>query len=230
MSHQVSHSLTAHASYTHARAMASRGFIDTVNQIYQSRALSTTNDVNHSVTVNAVAYLPLGKGRLFFSGANRWMDELINGWEVSPILTWYSGFAWRPGGNWEMASTGAPVNQSMGVAHTILPPDASHKGTRIRGVTPCVGTRDPETNAVILGPAGVAAGCTSARFVTAASGFSVVRPNIDFGVRQPGAYSFDSSFSKNFKYPRSYEGLPLGENELADSRGFDQRVQPPELG
>jgi hypothetical protein len=32
-------------------------------------------------------------------------------------------------------------------------------------------------------------------------GYSVGRTNIDFGVREPGAYKFDMAVSKNFKIP-----------------------------
>jgi hypothetical protein len=202
--HQVSRSLTAHVSYTHSRAMTSSGFIDTVNQIYLPHQVSTSNDVNHSITFDAVGYLPIGKGRMLLTNANPLIDAVIGGWEVSPIVTYYSGFAWRPSGNWEMAQTGAPVNQSMAVTHKILPPDANHRNYRIRGANPCVGTRDPVSNAIIPGPSAVAAGCGSpgqVLFVTAASSYSLGRPNETFGVRQPGAYTFNSSFSKNFHVP-----------------------------
>jgi hypothetical protein len=156
------------------------------------------------------------------------VDEIVNGWEITPIYTYYSGFAWRPqdsggtkdsdgnnstlydqAGNWEMASTGGPINKSMGVNHTILPPDGNHNYSRIRGVTPCVGYKDPNTGAVIPSPAATAAGCSSIDFVRAPVGvgangsqtYGVGRQNIDFGVRQPGAYKLDIAASKNFSIP-----------------------------
>lgn len=190
--------------------MSSGGFIDTVNQIYLSRYVSGTNDVNHSITFDAVGYVPIGRGRMLLTNANPWIDAVVGGWEIAPIVTYYSGFAWRPSNsqNWEMAQTGAPVTKSMAVSRTTLPPDANHRGFRIRAVTPCVGTRDPNSGAIVPGPAAVAAGCgtpSQILFVTAAttgsSAFSVARQNEDFGVRQPGAYNFNSSFSKNFHVP-----------------------------
>jgi hypothetical protein len=140
------------------------------------------------------------------------------------VWSYYSGFAWRPsdsGGsgtpyydtaaNWEMAD-GSPINRSMGAPQTILQPDGAHKFSRIRGVTPCVGYRDPSSGAVIPSPAATAANCSAITFVRSAASqtndafghptnYAVGRNNIDFGVRQPGAYKFDATLSKNFAIP-----------------------------
>jgi hypothetical protein len=212
-SHQVNRSLSLHGSYTHAKSESSGGWLDTVNRVW-ARQVSTSNDVNHSITFSGVGYLPFGRGRLLLPNANTLVDEIVNGWEIAPIFSYYSGFAWRPtdsggsgglydsAGNWEMASTGEAINTSMGVNHTILPADGNHKDKRLRGVTPCVGYKDADTGAIISSPAATAAGCTSIQFVRMpTSGYSVGRANIDFGVREPGAYKFDMAVSKNFKIP-----------------------------
>jgi hypothetical protein len=215
-SHQVSSSLTLHATYTHAISETSGGWVDTVNRVF-ARQRSTGNDINHSITFSGVGYLPFGRGRLLASNANRLVDTFINGWEISPLFTYYSGFAWRPtdsggpqgtplydyAGNWEMASTGGAISQSMGVKHTILPPDGTHGYKRIRGVTPCVGYKDTDTGQIIPSPAATAAGCSSIEFVRAPNGYAVGRANTDFGVRQPGAYRLDIAASKNFKIPEA---------------------------
>lgn len=173
-------------------------------------------DVKHQVTLSGVAVLPFGRNRLLLSNVNRIVDEIVNGWEITPLYTYYSGFAWRPqdsggsgstfydhAGNWEMAS-GGPISQSMGVSHTILPPDGQHNYSRIRGVTPCVGYKDTNTGAVIPSPAAVAAGCSSnIQFVRAPNSYAVARQNIDFGIRQPGAYELDIAASKNFSIPEA---------------------------
>jgi hypothetical protein len=91
----------------------------------------------------------------------------------------------------------------MGVSHTILPPDGNHKDSRIRGVTPCVGYRDTDTGDIIPSPAATAAGCTNIEFVRAPNGYAVGRQNVDFGVRQPGAYRFDMALSKNIGIPEA---------------------------
>jgi Carboxypeptidase regulatory-like domain len=213
-SHQLSRSLTLHATYTHAKAETSGGWVDQLNRVL-ARQVSTSNDVKHSITFSGVGILPFGRNRLLFSNANRFVDEIVNGWEIAPLYTYYSGFAWRPtdsggpqgtplydtAGNWEMASTGGPINKSMGVSRTTLPPDGSHKDSRIRGVTPCVGYKDTDTGAIIPSPAATAAGCANIEFVRTPNSYAVGRSNIDFGVRQPGAYKFDMAASKNFSIP-----------------------------
>ncbi len=211
-SHQLSRNLTLHATYTHARAFASGGWVDQLNNVL-ARQVSTSNDVNHSITFSGVATLPFGRGRLLFSNANRLVDEIVNGWEIAPLYTYYSGFAWRPtdsggsgnvydqAGNWEMASTGGPITKSMAVSHTILPADSSHKDNRIRGVTPCVGYKDTDTGAIIPSPAATAASCSSIEFVRTPNSYAVGRQNVNFGVRQPGAYKFDMAASKSFSIP-----------------------------
>ncbi|WP_187290181.1 TonB-dependent receptor [Terriglobus saanensis] len=220
-SHQVSSSLTLHATYTHAKAETSSGWVDTVNRVF-ARQVSTSSDVNHSITFSGVGYLPFGRGQLFASNANRFVDTLINGWQISPLFTYYSGLAWRPtdsggsggpydyAGNWEMASTGAPIDKPMGVEHTVLPRDGTHGYTRLRGVTPCVGYKDTDTGQIIPSPAATAAGCTNIEFVRAPNAYAIGRANIDFGVRQPGAYKLDIAASKNFRIPEASK-IFLGE-------------------
>jgi hypothetical protein len=212
-SHQVSKSLTLHATYTHARALTSGGWVDQLNRVV-ARQVSTSNDVNHSITFSGIGILPFGRNRLLLSNANRFVDTIVNGWQIAPLYTYYSGFAWRPtdsggpqgtplydtAGNWETAS-GGPINKSMGVDHTILAPDGTHRDSRIRGVTPCVGYKDTDTGAIIPSPAATAAGCSNIEFVRTPNSYAVGRSNIDFGVRQPGAYKFDMAASKNFSIP-----------------------------
>lgn len=201
--------LTANASYTHARSMSSGWWVDQLDGV-RGRQVSGTNDVNHSISFSAVGTLPFGRGRLLFSNANRWVDQIINGWEISPLYTYYSGFAWFPtnsggsggmysyAGNWEMAD-GGPITKSLAVQHTLLPPDNQHKFHRLRGVTPCVGYKDTDTGDIIPSPAAVAANCSSIQFVRVPNSYAVGRNNETFGVRQPGAYNFDASASKNFR-------------------------------
>jgi len=49
------------------------------------------NDFTHILTVNAVADLPVGRGRKFLSGMNRFADLAIGGWELSGIFSYTSG-------------------------------------------------------------------------------------------------------------------------------------------
>ncbi len=213
-SHQMTKGLSLHATYTHARAFTSGGWVDQLNHVL-SRQVSTSNDVNHSISFSGVGTLPFGRNQLLLSNANRFVDQIVGGWQIAPLYTYYSGFAWRPkdsggsgnpyydnAGNWEMA-TGGPITKSMAVDRTILRPDGTHKDYRIRGVTPCVGYRDTDSGAIIPSPAATAASCSAVEFVRTANSYAVGRQNVDFGVRQPGAYKLDMAVSKNFKIPEA---------------------------
>lgn len=48
-------------------------------------------DTTHGFKLNGIYELPVGKGRRFFSGANRVVDGIIGGWQISPIVTISSG-------------------------------------------------------------------------------------------------------------------------------------------
>jgi hypothetical protein len=48
-------------------------------------------DVTHIINSNVLIELPFGKGKKFFGGANRAIDTIIGGWQLSTILRWQSG-------------------------------------------------------------------------------------------------------------------------------------------
>ncbi len=192
--HQVSNSLSLFFNYAHATDMNAGNFLDTTYRVI-SRQTNTTNQVKHAINLSGVAELPFGRGKALFSNANRWVDEAINGWEISPLMSYYSGFPWRPGGTWEW-NTSAP----MGASHVTLPADGVHNYQRIRGVTPCVGYINSDTGAVIESPAAIAANCTSIPYVEAGE-YAIPRNIVDFGVKQPGAVKFDMAIAKNFTIP-----------------------------
>ena len=50
-------------------------------------------DVRHNFSGTGVYALPVGRGREFLSGVNRFVDEAIGGWRVSAAAVAYSGFA-----------------------------------------------------------------------------------------------------------------------------------------
>jgi hypothetical protein len=201
--HNVSRSLSVHVTYTKASDESAGGWNDELNNVL-SRTVSTTNDVAHAVNVSGVGYLPFGQGRTYFSNVNRFVDTVINGWGIAPSYVWYSGFPWRPSGNWEMTTTGGGISQRMGAPRVTEPIDGNHSYHRIRGATPCVGARDSTVAGKIdTASASVLAseGCpTIPLFVTAAS-YAVGRNTIDFGVRQPGAYTLNMEISKNVNLP-----------------------------
>ncbi len=52
---------------------------------------SSDFDQRHNITVDGLYELPLGKGKTFFTGAGKALNEVIGGWEVSTIIRYHSG-------------------------------------------------------------------------------------------------------------------------------------------
>ncbi|MGA1367326.1 MAG: carboxypeptidase regulatory-like domain-containing protein [Blastocatellia bacterium] len=48
-------------------------------------------DVTHIINSNVLYELPFGRGKKFFGGANRALDAIIGGWQLSTIVRWQSG-------------------------------------------------------------------------------------------------------------------------------------------
>jgi hypothetical protein len=48
-------------------------------------------DVRHQINANYIWDLPVGRGKRFASGAGRFVDELIGGWQTTGIVRWTSG-------------------------------------------------------------------------------------------------------------------------------------------
>jgi hypothetical protein len=53
---------------------------------------NSTNIPAHHIRYNALYELPFGKGKQFAGGANRALDALIGGWQVSGMGEWRSGY------------------------------------------------------------------------------------------------------------------------------------------
>ena len=195
--------LNLHFAYTHLKSMKAGDWVDTTNRIVD-REVNSSYTIRHQLALSGVAYLPFGQGRLFFSHVNRLTDQIINGWEISPLWTYYSGFNWRAGTSWEQTSTGRGITIPMAVKHKTLPADGSHSYMRIRGVNPCVGYKDTDTGVISLSPGAKTAGCSETVMVTKPNSYGLPRLTEDFRVTEPGAYKFDLSASKNFKLPEVY--------------------------
>ncbi|MDT4897714.1 MAG: hypothetical protein QOH25_2791 [Acidobacteriota bacterium] len=70
-------------------------------------------DVRHIVNANWVVGLPVGRGKAFLNGANKVVNGILGGWQLTGIFRWNSGFptgATRPFGfqrwptNWQISS------------------------------------------------------------------------------------------------------------------------------
>jgi hypothetical protein len=98
-------------------------------------------DIRHLVTVDAVYKLPFGRGRWLGSGANRFTDAFIGGWQLSGLSRVTSGLpfsVYAPGWatNWQIESYGvqtAPVKirkhiDANGAPQVFDNPDAINAG------------------------------------------------------------------------------------------------------
>jgi len=54
---------------------------------------------NHVFVFNTVYELPFGKGKSFLGDANRAMDYIVGGWQLSNTTNWSSGLPWTPSFN-----------------------------------------------------------------------------------------------------------------------------------
>ncbi len=128
--HPSSHGLQADISYTYSRSIdmgsdaerstefngnpptVAQGFSSIIStwKPYLNRAVSDF-DTTHLVTVDWVYQLPVGKGTPFLGDANRFVNAVIGGWQLSGILRATSGLPFsltEPGWttNWQQEGYG----------------------------------------------------------------------------------------------------------------------------
>jgi hypothetical protein len=84
-------------------------------------------DMRHNFNFNAIAELPLGRGRRFGGGMSGWRQAVCGGWEMSGIWRWTSGLpTWIGNGsfwptNWKWSAAATAVVPVPGVGTTRLP-------------------------------------------------------------------------------------------------------------
>ena len=85
-----SHSLDDASGLQNSTAFGGGSFIR--NSIRQHDNYANSDfDLRHVVNINAIYELPFGRGRRLASGANRAVDALIGGWQLSGIFRWNTG-------------------------------------------------------------------------------------------------------------------------------------------
>jgi len=63
-----------------------------LNPILQRQSYANSDfDIRQIININAVWQLPIGKGHTFFGNANKWVDGVIGGWQLSGIYRWNTG-------------------------------------------------------------------------------------------------------------------------------------------
>jgi hypothetical protein len=102
---QMTHGLQAQVSYTYSKCMSdSTGYYGAWNNaisasaywqnVYDQRAewAPCYYDATHVLSAYAIYDLPFGHGKMLAHNANKVVDEVIGGWEVSPIVSFRTGF------------------------------------------------------------------------------------------------------------------------------------------
>jgi hypothetical protein len=100
---RINHGLEFTLNYTYGRAMTNslgnyalnvNGYSGAFQNYYNSHADygSAGYDVKHNMSGTMVYAVPFGRGKEYFSSANRVMNEVIGGWKVSASGVAYSGF------------------------------------------------------------------------------------------------------------------------------------------
>lgn len=96
--HQWNNSLTLHGTWTWSKLMDAGGWVDQTYHV-PSRNIDGA-DRTHRITVSAVYMLPVGRGQALFSEADRLVDGLIGGWEVSSLYIYQTGTPWGAANNY----------------------------------------------------------------------------------------------------------------------------------
>jgi hypothetical protein len=100
---RLSHGLEFTVNYTWGKAMTNslgnyalnvNGFSGAFQNYYDSAADDgpAGYDVHHDISATGVYAVPVGRGKEFFNGTNRVMDEVIGGWKLSTAVVGYTGF------------------------------------------------------------------------------------------------------------------------------------------
>ena len=183
---QMTHGLQGQVAYTFSKCMSdSTGYYGAWNNalsasaywqnVYDQRAewAPCYYDATHVVSAYAVYDLPFGRGRMLGQNANKVVNEVIGGWQVSPIVSWRTG--------WPMTILGASDNS----------------GTFGRGARPDCNGLPSITNTAIPG-VGVQWFSNTGQFTNPANGtFGNCSPQLS-GLRTPHFSDVDLSLHKDF--------------------------------
>ena len=140
-------------------------------------------DIRHLINANAIWDMPFGRGRHFFSNANRWADAAIGGWRLTGIMRWNSGL---------------PISTPFDDARWATNWNVQSNAVRIKPFEACP-DRGGATAPKLFGcdPNGIYRSLRNAF-----PGESGERNTL----RLPGYFSLDMGIAKKFKMPWGREG------------------------
>jgi outer membrane receptor protein involved in Fe transport len=95
LSKQYTHGLSGNVQYAWQRSFNYSGGYAT----WSKRATYGPDDDlrTQQLVVFGLYHLPFGKNEMFASNASRLEDEIIGGWQLSPVLNWSNGLPWSLG-------------------------------------------------------------------------------------------------------------------------------------
>jgi hypothetical protein len=186
---QMSHGLQYQVAYTYSKCMSdSTGYYGAWNNalsasaywqnVYDQRAewAPCYYDATHVVSAYAIYDLPFGRGKMLAKNANRAVNGVIGGWEVSPIVS---------------SRTGWPLP---------IFPTEDNSGTFSRGARPDCSGIPAITNTFLpgIGRAWFSAAAGNSDFTNPAIGtFGNCSPQLS-GLRSPHYTDVDMSLHKDF--------------------------------
>ena len=78
------------AAYNY-HVQTNKTFYDNVDNYLKNWTSEDSGTPRHRLVVSGTWNLPFGKGRTYFSGANRFVDAFVGGWNIAGVSTWHSG-------------------------------------------------------------------------------------------------------------------------------------------
>ncbi len=103
--HRFSHGFGLLASYTWSKWLAYGPTAAVGGNTGFEKALSAF-DVPHNLALSGSYALPVGRGRMFLSKSNRFVDALVGGWQLQTIIVLRSGTPYTPSIGGDRANTG----------------------------------------------------------------------------------------------------------------------------
>ncbi|MGB8459748.1 MAG: carboxypeptidase-like regulatory domain-containing protein [Candidatus Acidiferrum sp.] len=213
LKHKMSHGVQFDFNYTFSKSIDLSSDAERVGTIggtgsqiqnawspYQFRGVSDF-DATHQITANWIVDLPFGRNRFVGRNANRALDAVIGGWQLSGLGRWTSGFPFSVGNGYQW-----PTNW-----------DLSGNGIKTGAVR--TGTfYDPNNEGAVNIFSSLAAAANS--FREPLPGEAGQRNNL----RGPGFFTVDMDLAKRWKMPWS-EGQSLqlrwGVYNVTNSKRFD---------
>jgi hypothetical protein len=196
---KISDSLTIHGTETWSKLMDAGTWDD---QLYGIRYRTIdSNDMPHRITISGVYKLPIGRGHMVWSNANRIIDEVIGGWELSGLFIWQSGIPQSvPGYYLHQAKVNRHTQKNDGYIRVFSPFAEHYVQGSSKGQ---YNVQQYEGTTTTYDYDGTNPGYANFMDVPSYAPATMVEYT---GIREAGLRKFDTSFSKNFAL---YENLKL---------------------